>query len=95
MREANTKNGQREAGRDGWTMQTIMDKHASMIEEAGLQPVEVLVLRLYTGPMYIWYNNLLRYHGKPFNEKRPGPPFDDYKKDPAAQFPFCTTIHGE
>ena len=70
-------------------MQTIMDKHASMIEEASLQPVEVLVLRLYTGPMYIWYNNLLRH------EKRPGPPFDDYKKDPAAQFPFCTTIHGE
>ena len=53
----------------------------------------------FSGPMYIWYNNLLRYCGVDFNFSRPGAPFDDYKKEnpnfkmDKTNFPFCTTLH--
>ena len=32
-----------------------MDKNAELIEKAGLLLAEVFALRLYTGPMYLWF----------------------------------------
>ena len=47
--EEDTKNGRREMGRDSWTLKTFMQENSAMVIAAGLQEVEVVVLRLYTG----------------------------------------------
>ena len=92
-------NGIRDEGRDGWNLARFLRENAEMIKEANLMTVEVIVLRLYTGPMYVWYNNLLRYCGLDVNSSRPGAPFDDYKsenpnfKTSPTNFPFRTTLH--
>jgi Leucine-rich repeat (LRR) protein len=86
-------NGVRDKGRDSWDLQKFWDENIVMIEQAGLLLEEVIVLRLYTGPMYVWYNNLLRYCGVEYNSSRPGAPFDDYKKTDTTEFPFRTTLH--
>jgi hypothetical protein len=48
-------------GRNGALLADLFAVNATQIEEAGLQDVEVIALRLYTGPIYVWYNNVLRY----------------------------------
>jgi hypothetical protein len=91
--EEDTNNGRREKGRDSWTLSRFMEENHELITTAALQKVEVIVLRLYTGPMYVWYNNLLRYLNAEFDEARS--PFDDYKQEDSAgnAFPFKTTLH--
>jgi hypothetical protein len=45
------------------------------------------------GPMYVWYNNLLRYLSAAYDPKLS--PFDDYKQKglQTVPFPFKTTLH--
>jgi hypothetical protein len=74
----------------GWVLQTFLDMNASLIQEAGLQICEVIALRLYTGPMYKWYNNVLRFRKDAYMAIRA--PFDDYKEERTA-IPFQTTLH--
>jgi hypothetical protein len=52
--EVQCLNGLRDAGRGGWSLSQIMDKHTQLIKKAGLGVAEVMALRLYTGPMYMW-----------------------------------------
>ena len=51
--EANCRNGLRDRGHGGWILDDYM-RNNSIVEMAGLQRAEVAVLRLYTGPMYLW-----------------------------------------
>ena len=53
-KELDCKNGRRDSGRGGWSLEEIMEFNSGLINKAGLQLVEVMALRLYTGPMYIW-----------------------------------------
>ena len=48
-KEEDTKNGRREEGRDGWTLEHYMQENKELISTAKLQKVEVVVLRLYSG----------------------------------------------
>jgi hypothetical protein len=77
----------------GWTLGNFLSNNSALIAEAALRRIEVIVLRLYTGPMYNWYNTLLRYWKKPFDAGRK--PFDDYKANSseADTIPFQTTLH--
>jgi hypothetical protein len=103
-KEEKTPNGLREQGHQNWTLQRFMHEHRALIEKAGLRKEEVVALRLYTGPMYVWYNNVLRFRTAPFDAARV--PFDSYKRhvpsSPSghnghakgkAAFPFRTTLH--
>jgi hypothetical protein len=51
-KEKGTQNGVRELGRDGWTLKDFMRKNSAFVKKAKITEVEVLALRLYTGPMY-------------------------------------------
>jgi hypothetical protein len=68
--EEDTKNGCRERGRDGWTLQHFIDQCNERFPTAKLTKEEVIALRLYTGPMFVWYNHVLRW-------LRQGIPYDD------------------
>jgi hypothetical protein len=68
--EENTKNGCRERGRDGWTLQRFIDQCNELFPTAKLTKEEVIALRLYTGPMFVWYNHVLRW-------LKQGIPYDD------------------
>lgn len=50
------------AGRVGWRISDFATCREA--QDAGLQYVEVLGLRLYTGPMYVHYNGVLRREAK-------------------------------
>jgi hypothetical protein len=75
-----TANGVREQGRDGWKLKDYMRENSAFVKKAKITKVEVLALRLYTGPMYQWYNTLLRRR-RLFDEKDFWQPFDNYKKE--------------
>jgi hypothetical protein len=51
----------------------------------------MLYLFCILGPMYVWYNNLLRYLSAAYDFKLS--PFDDYKQEGGNPFPFKTTLH--
>mmetsp|Transcript_74735 Transcript_74735/g.206117 ORF Transcript_74735/g.206117 Transcript_74735/m.206117 type:complete len:507 (-) Transcript_74735:139-1659(-) len=50
--------GQHDKGRDGWTLQNFWQQEEP--QKAGLMLEEVAGLRLYTGPMYVPYQAVLR-----------------------------------
>jgi hypothetical protein len=52
-KEEDTKNGRREEGRDGWMLERFMRENNELITTAKLQKVEVVVLRLYSGQIYL------------------------------------------
>jgi hypothetical protein len=52
-KEEDTANGIREEGRDGWTLERFMHENNELISTAKLQKVEVILLRLYTGQIYL------------------------------------------
>jgi hypothetical protein len=52
-KEEDTKNGRREEGRNGWTLERFMRENNKLISTAKLQKVEVAVLRLYSGQIYL------------------------------------------
>ena len=52
-KEEDTTNGRREEGRDGWTLERFMCENDELISTAKLQKVEVTLLRLYTGQIYL------------------------------------------
>jgi Leucine-rich repeat (LRR) protein len=87
--ESETLNGRRESGNHGRPLQSFVD--STEAQAAGLKQEEVIALRLYTGPMYVWYNYLLRYRHA-YNPTAYQSPFDDYKLD-ESDFPFRTTLH--
>jgi hypothetical protein len=97
-KQEETKNGTREKGRDAWTLGRFIAENKALVDVSaggtatvnGLQEVEVVVLRLYTGPMYVWYNNLLRFLSAEYDAKMT--PFADYKREGGA-IPFKTTLH--
>ena len=63
-----------------------------IVHRANLQKWEVIALRLYTGPMFRWYNSVLRFFGEPHDATRA--PFDSYKaRGNSENCPFVTTIH--
>ena len=91
--EASCRNGLRDANHSCWTLQHFMDDNADLIKKAGLQLAEVMALRLYTGPMYLWYNNVLR-----FCKSATGPSWlkhiVTWKEHHATdEPPFVTTLH--
>jgi hypothetical protein len=63
-------NGIREAGRSGWNLDRFVSECHRLYPEAKLTVEEIIALRLYTGPMYIWYNHVLRW-------LHTGVPYDD------------------
>jgi hypothetical protein len=60
---------------------------------AGLLWEEVVALRLYTGPMYKWYNSVLRGVNVDYDAQKE--PFDEYKLagEKGYSTPFVTTLH--
>jgi hypothetical protein len=67
-----------------------------LVFRAKLLEEEVIAIRLYTGPMHEWYNQVLRFRDEPFTQKRF--PFDMYKLEDShgfkiAKIPFVTTLH--
>ena len=57
--EVETPNETRDKGHAGWLLAAFME--LPVVAKAGLKQAEVLALRLYSGPMYAWYNAVLRY----------------------------------
>ena len=53
--ETSCQNGLRDEGHNGWSIRDIMERNMDVIKEAKLQLAEVFALRLYTGPMYLWF----------------------------------------
>jgi hypothetical protein len=70
--------GMREQGNQGCAIQQFVEREEA--QKAGLTKVEVIALRLYTGPMFLWYNKLLRGRKK-FGEEAYEAPYDNYKKE--------------
>jgi hypothetical protein len=89
--EAAQENGGREEGRDGWRIQDFINNNKELVESADLILWEVVALRLYTGPMYMFYNHILRWR-KQMDPACFKSPFDDYKIT-KSDFPFTTTLH--
>jgi hypothetical protein len=51
-------------------LQCFIDQCEKLFPAANLTREEVIALRLYTGPMFVWYNHVLRWLGQ-------GIPYDD------------------
>jgi Leucine-rich repeat (LRR) protein len=86
-------NGLRDEGHPSWTLQHFMEANSTLITRAGLVVAEVMALRLYTGPMYLWYNNVLRYC-----KSETAPAWLSHmmiwkQQHPKAESPFTTTLH--
>jgi hypothetical protein len=91
--EASCMNGLRDAKHDGWTLQHFMDDKADLIKKAGLQLAEVMALRLYTGPMYLWYNNVLRFCKSATDPARLKHIVTWKENHATDEPPFVTTLH--
>jgi NLR family CARD domain-containing protein 3 len=59
-----------EQGREIRSLEGIMQHE--LVQAAGLQKPEVICLRLYTGPLYILYNSVMRKHPKEVYESLQG-----------------------
>jgi HEAT repeat protein len=70
-----------------------------LVHRAGLRLAEVRALRLYTGPMFRWYNDVLRFRtmkawpGYDGPALKPGQCWKDICDERKIQHPFVTTLH--